>query len=781
AGTAPWLSDAGYDAVDTMVTARLKPSAEGWLPWVGSADVHVQSGTLNISAPLTLAGNGMEAREPLSVSGQVAPATVAAWRKRLPGIPERWQETNLARPVTVQANITTYQLGFPVNKAALNKMTVGADVRLQSLSTVGAPAVGLMNLNELVIPTLDVTLPATALADPARPSITAVVRQGEETVTLEASAELASLLEPADLRSMSARAQQVPSAWVDQLAGQIDTVSGLVGPRLTRVAVQIQQSGPDRPIGLRLEAEGENLSAVVPLVWDAKTSTVAIRERASLSGSLAPVLANRWLATGSTESGPQGRLAEPVTWSLALDQMTLGLSSGDAAWALDPTRSGLTGRLALGPATVTGLGKAPLRFEDVALNVASENLTESIRLTLSGRPVRAQADEGETSEEPLVPWRSNTTLAGVLSPTGVVAWTDWTVTTDTTLTQVPVALVDGLMSLGGDVTSGVGEQADLVVKGTWPGALTLKLKGTTASADVPLTISRERVVGLTEDARFLLRVTPALAETLLKWGNPVLIDAEEASDPLVAVVRHEGFNVPMQEFDVTSVAARVDLQPGSLVLKDSWLLTALAGELGKLGSGLFKWDKQQRVNFTELNVKLADGKITTNDMWLVGPTMLLGTQGTVDLVESRADLKVGISSWMLRRVGWLKPVIAKDTVFVLNARGKLEKLKPDVGDFFIQLVQLKARQELLNAAGDLGAILSGGLDLIVKGIRKYESDVAWPGQPEPPEPEANKKKKDEDAPAGPDKSKDTSTEKKSGSGNLLDQLFGKKNKKDTSE
>jgi len=564
-----------------------------------------------------------------------------------------------------------------------------------------------------------------------------------ESVAVVGEVTARSLLEDPALVQARGRLDAVPGRWLADLDARAGPWLDAAGGRLeaAEFTLQPQGTGIDWTLGLkapRFSFEGGG-------AWEG--GVLRLDEGMRLAGSVAPETWERWMG------GSGWRLTAPGRVALSFEASHLALDADSNAEAgLDLARTGGGVALALEGFELAGPGGRPRRLGPFELTARGPALTGPLELAFEGgwkgggeRGTEAGEEDGGApeagaggavqaapGEEAAPDWRGRVQVSDLLRPDGTLDWEAVAAEAQVSLGRLPVPLIDRIAGADGLLAETLGPEARVALEGAWPGAIALEMHSPRASARLSAHLNREHVLTLAEDAVVEFTVSPGLAEALLKWGNPVLIDASASEEPVVLTAR-EGFTLPVRNFDIERWAGTLTLQAGSLVLQDSWLLTALAGELGRLGSGLFPWDRRQAVHATPLQVRVKEGRVTTNDMWLTGESLHLGTRGTVDLAARTADFKVGISGWMLRQAKFLRPVIEPDAVYVLHARGPIDKLEPDVGDLVIQLLSLRGRGELTRAAGEWGALLEAGLGALVKGIRQYETEVPWPNRPPPPE------------------------------------------------
>jgi hypothetical protein len=146
----------------------------------------------------------------------------------------------------------------------------------------------------------------------------------------------------------------------------------------------------------------------------------------------------------------------------------------------------------------------------------------------------------------------------------------------------------------------------------------------------------------------------------------------------------------------------------------------------------------QSMNFTPLRAQLAQGVVTTNDVWMWNAQTAMGLQGRINLAEGRMNMTMGIlGESLLRQMPFLKGLraIGPQAVYEFPATGALSKPKVDFGKFATQLALSAGLAAAGKQGGELGQVLGGVLGDVAgggKGGTLAAGKLAWPGKPELP-------------------------------------------------
>ncbi len=417
-------------------------------------------------------------------------------------------------------------------------------------------------------------------------------------------------------------------------------------------------------------------------------------------------------------------LDQPAEIELAFNRVQIGLAEAEAqqdsapgdagAWWFDPSRTHVTGLQLSVPALALRHKQSDQRYEFQGLTASLDapDLRRSVTLHAEGHvgvtdPLAEAPSFGKL--------RSDTTITHLVTDDGRLDVAAALFDTNTELRDIPVEPIDALIGGDGSLPAALGRSATLTLIGKFsqnqPGDLDLVLTSENAQARILSTIGRE--LTLREDAVVMMRLTPQLAKTLLKLGNPILIDATEAAEPIQLTIKSEGFQFPVQAYDVRKIKGDFELELGQVTLEDSWLMNALIPELRQLGAAL-PHNRRQVGQFTTLKVHVEKGVVTSNDLWFQSPDMLVGTQGKINLKTNRANMVVGISGRMFRTIPGLADAVAPNAVYELPVNGDIDNLNTDKLAFAGELALGGVAQQLL------------GVDL--RGLFKKQK-WQWPNQP----------------------------------------------------
>ncbi len=565
--------------------------------------------------------------------------------------------------------------------------------------------------------------------------------------------------------------RSLPTAMVDVLLQQDGLLPVVLGSQLDQVDVVVR-TDPNDPAAMTLAARVMSPRVNVPLTGRLvrePAMQVVVRGDGPATLQLTPeafaALRQRieGMDAGDEQPAAPGdrpeagdapldvRLARDTTFELQLQQLAIGFRDDRQVQAVDEEQQGE--RPAYDPQR-TGI-IATLRAPEVRLLIQREGGVDTLdgdlqmdidipALVQPGR-ISLRGDTAVTPQGEANAVRgsidSQTNVTDMVNARGELDLMAARYQTNTRIEELPVAPVDALLGMDNQLVAVLGHRASMRAVGrfTFDGEaddLDITLNSENAQGAVAATIGKD--ITLREDFVGTLRVTPEVADALLKYGNPLLIDATSATEPIRLTIRHDTFRVPLalfrtnREQALRELSLDAELRLGTIMLQDSWLLGALAPEMQRLGrlvnGNIPGIGGDQQANFTTLQVTVRDGFARSNDLWMHVPNAIVGVQGGVNLSTQYANLSIGLGSQTLRQISALRDYIPDNEIFPISVRGPLSELRQNVD--FSPLFGPVATSLAQRFGGDQGALIGG----ILRGLGQVTLPRAarrdWPNYPQ---------------------------------------------------
>jgi hypothetical protein len=635
----------------------------------------------------------------------------------------------LAKPVTLNGQVTA--LTWPLREDQQSKAIVGVNLTADRVEPTGLPGNLSASLRNMKL-SIGRGNPAVKLPV----LLTGDLYESESLAgKLQVDVALLNLLATPTAQDLHVSMQDVPVALLDSLAGMKGKVYALLGTRIKTVDLTTQ--GPlDKDMQVTMLANSDMMDVsikanVTPDVVSVQSGSYANLKVTPASLGAVMVAMNPDLL----KNPPKWLLVSPATFKFAVDKAVYYT----AADKLPETQVGLT-------FSSTDLGfiqretKTPLTLSALNVKLDAPKLSSPITANLTANMV-AKDEQGKSYQTPFV---SNTTITNLMDKLGKVDAVHATIKTNTNIPQLPIELIDELAQQDGKLAGIIGPTADIKMVGSYPGDMEISLNGKFTTVVIPAKIDANRILTLSKDAVVTLAVTPETAQTLLKYGNPILIDATSSRDPIKATVYAKDFAMPLADFDIKKLSADMDVELGTITLQNSWLLNSISEGLGKLDKMLNVSSKQE-AKFTKLSVSMRDGVTKTNDMWLqindvqlFGKsridTLTLGTQGSVDLANSTVNMGLALPAQTFYSFGnSLRKYISADTIFEMPLNGPLDKVAlKGLDKLAIQIGAMVAGGELAgDKLGGWGALLGqvAGSALGGGDVKQFQTKRTWPNKP----------------------------------------------------
>ncbi|MBL4700056.1 MAG: hypothetical protein JKX85_02260 [Phycisphaeraceae bacterium] len=641
----------------------------------------------------------------------------------------------LALPVTFKGKLTA--LAWPLRSDQQNKARIALTLTADRIEPVGLPGDLTASLRNMSL-TLGqgnpwVKLPLVLKGD--------LYEKDSLAGNLDLSLSLLSLLTTPSAENLHASMTNVPVALVDSLAGLQGKLYALLGQRLD--SISLDTTGPlDKDMQVSIKAKSEMLNMVIGA--QVTPDAVTVESGSDIKLKITPASLNAVMVAMNPKLNKTPALWEltsPAVLNFSVDKAFLPI----AAASLSETQIRLT-------FTSTDLDfvqrelKTPLKVSGLKMNLDAPKLSSPITVALTANMFSKDA-QGKVSKSPFI---SKTVITNLINKQGEIDAINAVVKTHTVIPKLPVALIDELTQQDGKLAGIIGPTAEIKAVGGYPGDLDLSVKGEFASLVLPATIDANRTLTLRKDAVVMLGVTPQTAKTLLKYGNPILIDATSSREPVKVTVYAKGFSMPLADFDLKKASAEMAVELGTITLSDSWLFSSISEGLGKLDRAM-NISQKQEAKFSKLMLSMHEGVTKTNDLWLqidnvslFGKsrldTLTLGTQGSVDLNASTVNMGLALPAQTLYSFGkTLRKYIKPETIFEMPLNGPLDNVQLNGLDkLAIQLVAMVGVGELAGKnLGGWGAVLGqvAGNALGGGDVKEFESKRTWPNKPVIKEPQ----------------------------------------------
>ncbi|MAX25650.1 MAG: hypothetical protein CMJ19_14215 [Phycisphaeraceae bacterium] len=657
-----------------------------------------------------------------------APATGSTTQVTATTTPAQTPALGLAKAVMLKGRVE--ELRWPLDPSQNQQASIAVSLTADRIEPTGLPgglSTSMRDLKLMIGKGSPVsTIPVKLTAQ--------MYEQNKAAGNLDVTLALMDLLNQPAASDLALSMKQIPVALIDSLSGMDGKLYALLGNRIDEL--KVQASGPlDQNMAVEVSALGENLNVQtqVQLSEQAITlkpgSTVALQVTPQSLGLLNKAMNPQYKASDST-----WQLTKPTQLKLTLPKLVLPKDASkinQTQLGVDVTAS----TMSFAHRTL----KTTLSIADLKLALDAQKLTDPIFAQLDAK-INGKDENGKAYQSEMI---SKTTILNLINDKGEVDAVHATVKTNTAIPKLPIELLDSLLNQQGKLAGIIGPTARVSAKGSYPGDLNLEFVGDNTSISLPAKIDADRKMTLREDAVARIKVNKQTAEALLKYGNPILIDATESREPVMAIISAKTFSAPLANFDIKNVVADIQLKLGTISLKDSWLLNSMGEGLGKLDKAFSISSKQDAV-FTPLTITMRDGITQTNDMWMqindvkvFGKsridTLTIGTQGSVDLIKSTANMGLGLPAETFYSFGSsLRKYIKPGTVFEMPLSGPLNGVKlQGLDKLAISLAATVAGGELGGNNGGLGALIGqvAGQLTTGKSYTEYQSKRTWPNKP----------------------------------------------------
>jgi hypothetical protein len=362
-----------------------------------------------------------------------------------------------------------------------------------------------------------------------------------------------------------------------------------------------------------------------------------------------------------------------------------------------------------------------------------QNLTEKPEISYTLAPLKGQLSLKQGSRNLLFELQSETAS---LSDTTIRVngnasnlWDDTGFTlksahveVDANFNQLPLDLIQGLNCSKESTKKMVallGPKLSVTVKSNikqlHEGALEANVRSQHLQATLSSVI-KEGVLRLNQPAIIHLTVTPEAGNMLFQGVNPSIATAIFVKEPIVVTIDDKGFAFPIHPFSkqaITMNKIRVDL--GQMEVKKGGILEVISTLLSlQSGNNMQLW-------FTPLYLEIRNGIVTCKRVdALLDNQLQIASWGTVDTVNDRVDMVVGILGEGLRRSLYLQ-TLSSSYVLQLPIRGKMATASIDKTRAAAKIASLRMREGVTQTQTILGGILG-----VVATVGEEESPVPEP-------------------------------------------------------
>lgn len=211
-----------------------------------------------------------------------------------------------------------------------------------------------------------------------------------------------------------------------------------------------------------------------------------------------------------------------------------------------------------------------------------------------------------------------------------------------------------------------------------------------------------------------VRATPALGTHVLNDIAPFLKGLESSSEPLKFTIQKEGFSFPLLAYDIADIRVKeASLETGKMIFKNSPELSSLISML----KGQQK--EHESIWLTPLYFSMKEGKVKLKraDM-LLSDSYHLASWGSVDLVNERVDMIIGVASdTITKTLGIIG--LKKEFMLQIPFRGPLSNPKIDKTKAAAKISSLVASKQ-----GPEGIIIGTFIDLASGGLMEPDAPPA---------------------------------------------------------
>ena len=481
------------------------------------------------------------------------------------------------------------------------------------------------------------------------------------------------------------------SARVSQSAGPLTSMdaSPLTVQLDARTGLKADASLKAVTSDISLDSTG--VKGTVSAVMDEGLTRLTLAKPASLEVTITPAMLAAWQAG----SGPKVTLKDKATAQAAIDELVLPLEP----FAYDGVST--RGSLQVGTLSLESPGKVSSLIDNTRATFAfGGDKHGHAKLDLKGQVRSGDKRPGDLS--------LGLTAENLLNAKGELGSDDLSMKLDGQLHQLPVALVDQLMSMDGLVSASLGATANIAVNADlkkMQGPVSLTVDAPNTQADVKAQVG-DKGLTLTAPLEAKFEPTPEFGQKVLSKIHPIFETTQRAEQPIRFEIPPEGVLIPLKNYDFSRITIpKMTLDFGKIVLENGWILrgiTGLAQQFGKLGDvGRREWVAW----FSPGVMALEDGRIVYSKRLdlLLADKLHLATWGSADVGKDRADLTLAFMPDTMKRVFHL--TVADNDALRVPIRGALSSPSVDFKGAAADLARLRAQQAASSKSALAGALL----------------------------------------------------------------------------
>lgn len=282
-----------------------------------------------------------------------------------------------------------------------------------------------------------------------------------------------------------------------------------------------------------------------------------------------------------------------------------------------------------------------------------------------------------------------------------------TVKLDVKVQDLPLDILQGIAgreSTADQVVDVLGKTINLDMKGQVTELKEGSFEGKVSSSRLTSNVScllKEGNLYLNRPIVAEYELTPEAGKVLLKDLNPLLVTAARSKAPITLWVDSEGFSIPLNPFSLKDIKIKtIKVDPGVILAKNGGFLSLLAGFLQVKAS----IDEDLPLWFTPIHIKVKHGVVDClrTDV-LLANEFPIATWGSIDLIENKVDMILGLSGQALSKAFQLRD-IDPEYLVQIPIKGTTQSPKFDTVRATAKITALKLQQHK-NATGLIGGLL----------------------------------------------------------------------------
>ncbi len=725
-----------------LVLAPVVPGGAPAKPGVSSAPAGgAPTFTLALAAPnidATLAGQLSDGVLTVNQAGSthltLTPQTLAGIRKDRPDLGAKLESWNLAQPATV--SLQDLKVALPQAKGAQPPLTFSGKVVVDKLVPTGDPRLADTRIENLVV-----NFAPSTLAGGIDARVNAAIHYRKQVGKLSAGLKLWGLTGGPLIYKLAGRMDDFPVALADQVSGQGGLLTSVLGPSFTRLDIFDLSNTPQAPktTDFQISANGQTLQASLGGHYAAASgpgepAIATVQGQATLQ--LTPGTGGSFAALRQRlvkKDAAQIALLKPTTLQLDLKQVQVALLSRHPAGTLpiDAAQTSLNGSLSATPIEVEAKARGLTgRLSNFVLSIAATDLSKDLKLGLTS-DYQAAAVQG--GGQPLTGKLTSTTdLQNLINsgPRNVLTPEQMTLVTDTSATNLPMALIDDLAGAQGKLLDITGDKADLSLKGRFlpgqGGQADILFKSVNLGASVPASLDKNLVLTLRGNAVAQFKITDQIKPYLARMSE-LLQNVQSSANPVKLTMDASGTRIPLKPFNALTTQLQGVVDLGTLRVQRGGVASALVTALRLLGSPI-----EDRpvfdARFTPLKFTMKDGLLTTSDVWMDTGDLRLGAQSHLIFAKNnklaRVEVLTAVPGDTVLLVPGTSGRINPMAIYTTGAWGPPGTLKFDYTGLLTRIAgQTAAGRGAIGNAIGLGATILGDLQQATK--KSGSSDPAW--------------------------------------------------------